>query len=42
MCKTELLNGKVDELNRPWGYEELDNTLWNDKCDYVEIEGTKI
>ena len=21
-------------------YEELDNTLWNDKCDYVEIEGT--
>ena len=21
-------------------YDELDNTLWNDKCDYVEIEGT--
>ena len=21
-------------------YDELDNTLWNDKCHYVEIEGT--
>ena len=21
-------------------YDELDNTLWNDKCDYVEIDGT--
>ena len=21
-------------------YDELDNTLWNDKCYYVEIEGT--
>ena len=21
-------------------YEELDNTLWNDKCDYIDIEGT--
>ena len=26
--------------NRPMMYDELDNTLWNDKCDYVDIEGT--
>ena len=30
----------LDELSRPMTYEELDNTLWNDKCDYVDIEGT--
>ena len=31
---------KKDELKRPMICDELDNTLWNDKCDYVEIEGT--
>ena len=40
MCKTDKNNQKLDELNRPMLYDELDNTLWNDKCDYVEIKGT--
>ena len=30
----------LDELSRPMIYDELDNTLWNDKYDYVDIEGT--
>ena len=40
MCKTGMNSDIFDELNRPLNYDELDNTLWNDKCDYVEIEGT--
>ena len=40
MCNTDKNIQKKDELNRPVIYDELDNTLWNDKCDYVEIEGT--
>ena len=30
----------LDELSRPMLYDELDNTLWNDKCEYVDIGGT--
>ena len=30
----------LDELSRPMLYDGLDNTLWNDKCDYADIEGT--
>ena len=40
MCKTEKNKQTLDELSRPMLYDELDDTLWNDKCDYVDIEGT--
>ena len=40
MCKTGKNKQILDELSRPMIYEELDNTLWNDKCNYVDIEGT--
>ena len=39
MCDTDKNKQKIDELNRPMIYDELDKTLWNDKCDYVEIDG---
>ena len=40
MCKTEKNKQMLDELSRSMLYDELDNTLWNDKCDYADIEGT--
>ena len=40
MCKIGTNKKMLDELSRPLNYDELDNTLWNDKCDYVDIEGT--
>ena len=39
MDNTEQATDPTDSLNRPIHYTEMDNSLWNDKCDYVEIEG---
>ena len=39
MCKTESMNCNSDELNWPQNLDKLDSTLWNDKCDYIEMEG---
>ena len=36
MCHTEEKQSTYDILNRPIELIELDNTLWSDKCDYVE------
>ena len=30
-------NYPTDSLKRPVNLDELNNTLWNDKCDYVEL-----
>ena len=38
MCKTELLQEDSDALNGSCNLDELDETLWNDKCDYVNME----
>ena len=40
MWNGSLANMNTDILNRPINNVELDNTLWNDKCDYVELDGT--
>ena len=40
MCKGSSTNMINDVLNRPINNAELDHTLWNDKCDYVELDGT--
>ena len=34
----ELANKETDALNRPRDLEELDSSLWNDKCDYIDIK----
>ena len=38
MCKTELLQEDSDPLNRSHNLDELDETLWNDKCDFIDME----
>ena len=38
MCKTEPEGNDMDTLNRPHNLDELDSSLWNDKCDYVDID----
>ena len=30
-------NNPIDSLKRPVILDELNNTLWNDKCDYMEL-----
>ena len=30
-------NNLIDSLKRPVILDELNNTLWNDKCDYMEL-----
>ena len=38
MCHdTDFLSIK-DLLERPINHNELDNSLWNDKCDYIELD----
>ena len=39
MDNTEQATDPSDNLNRPIHYTELDNSLWNDKCDYVKTDG---
>ena len=41
MCKTESNTGTTDALKRPQELDELDSSLWIDKCSYVNIEGCK-
>ena len=38
MCCNEKKEENNDSLNRPIDLSELDNTLWNDKRDYVELD----
>ena len=38
MCyETEYTTTK-DQLERPIDHNELDNSLWNNKCDYIELD----
>ena len=37
MCIAEG-SKKTDVLSRPILSDSLDSSLWNDKCDYIEIE----
>ena len=41
MCKTDHRNKLNGELERPIQTPNLDQSLWNDKCDYVDIESCK-
>ena len=38
MVSTEIYNNIEDSLHRSRDLSELDNTLWNDNCDYIDIE----
>ena len=38
MCNTETDSTQTDLLLRSGDYEELDGSLWNDKCNYIELE----
>ena len=41
MCKFGKNQKLNDELDRPIITENLDQSLWNDKCDYVDIENCR-
>ena len=38
MYDTEIHSTQTDLLLRSRDYDELDGSLWNDKCDYIELE----
>ena len=38
MCITTNKDEQKDKLNRPLDLDELDESLWNDKCDYLDLE----
>ena len=38
MVNTEIYDNLEDSLHRSRDLRELDNALWNDKCDYMNIE----
>ena len=38
MCITTNQAGSNDVLNRPQDFTEVDETLWNDKCDYLDLD----
>ena len=41
MCITTNKDEQKDKLNRPLDFrplDELDKSLWNDKCDYLDLE----
>ena len=38
MCLSKFEYKTKDELERSLDLPELDSTLWNDKCDYMELE----
>ena len=38
MCDTESDSTQTDFLLRSQDYDELDCSLWNDKCNYIEVE----
>ena len=37
MCITTQA-GSNDVLNRPQDFTKVDETLWNDKCDYLDLD----
>ena len=38
MCITTNKDEQKDKLNRPLDLDELDESLSNDKCDYLDLE----
>ena len=38
MCETEQVQEDSDVLNRSRNLSEMDESLWNNKCDYVDME----
>ena len=38
MCITTNKDEEKDKLNMPLDLDELDESLWNDKCDYLDLE----
>ena len=38
MCTTKNKDEQKDKLNRPLDLDEVDESLWNDKCDYLDLE----
>ena len=38
MCKTDGNCSDTDALKRFWNSFELDESLWNDKCNYIDVE----
>ena len=38
MCYETEYRTTKDQLERPIDHNELDNSLWNDKCDYIELD----
>ena len=38
MSNTVIYDSLEDSLSRSQKFGELDSSLWNDKCDYVELD----
>ena len=38
MYNTEIDSNQFDSLLRSQDYDELDGSLWNDKCNYIYLE----
>ena len=38
MCISKFDTKSTDELDRSLDFTELDSALWNDKCDYIELD----
>ena len=38
MCHEDSCQEQTDAVDRQIELDELDNTLWNDKCDYIDLE----
>ena len=37
MCLSKFANKEYDELLRQINYRNLDESLWSDKCDYIDL-----
>ena len=41
MCFSKSSVKSNDELKRPLNFDSLDESLWNDKCDYIDPQNVK-
>ena len=38
MCISKCATKTHDELERPLNLDNIDENLWNDECDYIDLE----
>ena len=41
MCKYKISEKLHDDLMRPMNFDQTAESLWNDKCDYIDIDPDK-